>query len=61
MRTMTINETREVCGAASKYVTCPICGYRKKTNWLERLIFPNFSIRTSLSEAHRGKRNANVH
>ena len=36
-----MNELRAVDGGTSKYVYCPICGYKSKPKLLERLFWSN--------------------
>lgn len=45
-------ELRTVVGGASKYVYCPICGYKYKTSILERIFRSNRVVQGYLTATH---------
>lgn len=45
-------EMRTVNGGASKYVYCPICKYKYKTGWIERIFDADATIKGRLSSKH---------
>lgn len=57
MKALTINETREIVGGASKYVYCPICGYKSKSSLIERLFWSNSRRKLYLQAVHGYARN----
>lgn len=52
MRTLSVEEKKDISGGASQYVYCPQCGYRKKNGWLERLFYSNRTIEGQLTARH---------
>ncbi len=52
MKKMSVNATQQANGGASKYVYCPICGYRYKTSLWERLFRRDATIRGYLQSTH---------
>lgn len=52
MRNLTVDEMYSVTGGASKYVKCPYCSYRKKTNLIERLFYSNTRVKYLLGNKH---------
>ena len=57
MRTMTVNETREVCGGWS--VKCPICNKKVKVSFWSWLF--SASVKTDLSNYHWMKKGGKRH
>lgn len=58
MRNLSVLETRDVNGGASKYVYCPICNYKYKVPFLERLWKSNRTIAGYLQSTHGQLRNS---
>lgn len=53
MQKVNENEMRTVgASGASKYVTCPICGYVRKSTIVERLFGSNTRIQYSMTSHH---------
>lgn len=52
MKKVNLNEMRSVDAGASKYVTCPICGYSKKTDLFSRLFETDTKVEYYLSARH---------
>ena len=52
MTKLSEKEMRVVDGGASKYVKCPICGYKKKTSLFERLFQSNARVSYYMSARH---------
>ncbi len=52
MKTISANELRSVEGGASKYVTCPICGYSSKSSLIERLFWSDARRKMYLEAKH---------
>ena len=53
MKSLTFEEMRAVDGGgASKHNTCPICGYKRKSSWLERLFGSNANILMNMEARH---------
>ena len=59
MKKMNAMEMRTVEGGASKYVYCPICGYKYKTSLLERLFRSNTTVQGYLTANHGYLKNIN--
>lgn len=57
MRNLSTLETRDVNGGASKYVYCPICNYKYKVGFLDRLWKSNTTIAGYLQSRHGWLRN----
>lgn len=52
MRLLLENEMRSVNAGASKYVTCYICGRKRKTRLIERLFWSNAKVQGSMASEH---------
>ena len=52
MKKLNAMEMRNVEGGASKYVYCPVCGYKYKTNWFLRLFLSNSYFEGDLLKVH---------
>lgn len=52
MRILTNEELRTENGGASKYVTCPVCGRRRKTKLWERIFRSNRTLQTYMQKSH---------
>lgn len=59
MKKLNTMEMRNVDGGASTYVYCPICNYRYKTTWIERIFRSNSTIRGYLQANHGYLKNIN--
>lgn len=57
MKSISVKEQRSIEGGASKYVYCPICNYKYKTGWIERLFRSNRTVRGYLQSKHGILRN----
>ena len=57
MKKLNAMEMRNVEGGASKYVYCPICGYKSKSILIERLFWSDSRRKMYLEAKHikRGK------
>jgi hypothetical protein len=52
MKELSMSAMRTIEGGASKYVTCPICGYVRKSSLLERLFVNNREVTAKMSTLH---------
>ncbi len=52
MKQMTTTAMREANGGASKYVYCPVCGYRKTNSLWVRMTQKDANIKKSLTQVH---------
>ena len=52
MKSVNVEMQRSIEGGASKYVYCPICGYRYKTSLIDRLFKSNSTVAGYLQGRH---------
>lgn len=52
MKKLNENEMRTVDGGASKKVSCPCCGYTRKTRLWERWFSSNSEVEAKMSTLH---------
>ena len=52
MKQMTTTAMVESNGGASKYVYCPLCGYKKKNSLWERFRYSNKKLEAGLNARH---------